>query len=96
VSVDKGGGREPNPADSDCDWLNITVCEERASIGVGTNLPFSEWGTVSPALRLFAAIVSRVTFNACISQAGTQSCPARRRQTAARAQRPGCNHGPGA
>jgi hypothetical protein len=70
----QGGGREPNPADSDCDWLNITECEERASIGIGTNLPFSEWGTISPVPRPFAAIVNRVTFNACIGQTGTQSC----------------------
>ena len=35
----------------------ITEREERASIAIGTNLPFSEWGTVFPDPRLVAAIV---------------------------------------
>jgi DNA replication protein DnaC len=47
--------------------------EERASIGVGTNLPFSEWGTVVSDPRLVAAIVDRITFNAHILETGTQS-----------------------
>jgi DNA replication protein DnaC len=51
----------------------ITEREERASIGIGTNLPFSEWGTVFPDPRLVAAIVDRVTFNAHILETGTQS-----------------------
>ena len=51
----------------------VTEREERASIAVGTNLPFSEWGTVFPDPRLVAAIVDRVTFNAHILETGTQS-----------------------
>jgi DNA replication protein DnaC len=51
----------------------ITEREERASIGIGTNLPFSEWGSVFPDPRLVAAIVDRVTFNAHILETGTQS-----------------------
>ena len=51
----------------------ITEREERASIAIGTNLPFSEWGTVFPDPRLVAAIVDRVTFNAHILETGTQS-----------------------
>jgi DNA replication protein DnaC len=51
----------------------ITEREERASIAIGTNLPFSEWGTVFPDPRLVAAIVDRVTFNATIIETGTQS-----------------------
>jgi hypothetical protein len=51
----------------------ITEREERASIAIGTNLPFSEWGTVFPDPRLVAAIVDRVTFNAHIVETGTQS-----------------------
>ena len=50
----------------------ITEREERASIAIGTNLPFSEWGIVFPDPRL-AAIVDRVTFNAHILETGTQS-----------------------
>jgi DNA replication protein DnaC len=44
----------------------ITEREEEASVAIGTNLPFSEWGSVFPDLRLVAAIVGRVTFNAHI------------------------------
>jgi DNA replication protein DnaC len=51
----------------------ITEREERASIGIGTNLPFSEWGSVVGDPRLVAAIVDRVTFNAHIIETGTQS-----------------------
>lgn len=51
----------------------ITEREERASIAIGTNLPFSEWGTVVADPRLVAAIVDRVTFNAHILETGTQS-----------------------
>ena len=51
----------------------ITEREERASIAVGSNLPFSEWGTVVADPRLVAAIVDRVTFNAHILETGTQS-----------------------
>jgi DNA replication protein DnaC len=51
----------------------ITEREEKASIALATNLPFSEWGTVFPDPRLVAAIVDRVTFNAHILETGTQS-----------------------
>jgi len=51
----------------------ITAREERASIGLATNLPFSEWGSVFPDPRLVAAIVDRVTYNAHILETGTQS-----------------------
>jgi DNA replication protein DnaC len=50
----------------------ITEREERASIAVATNLPFSEWGSVFPDPCLVAAIVDRVTFNAHILETGTQ------------------------
>jgi DNA replication protein DnaC len=51
----------------------ITERDEKASIGLATNLPFSEWGAVFPDPRLVAAIVDRVTFNAHILEAGTRS-----------------------
>jgi DNA replication protein DnaC len=51
----------------------ITEREERASIAIATNLPFSEWGAVFPDPRLVAAIVDRVTFNAHILETGTSS-----------------------
>jgi DNA replication protein DnaC len=51
----------------------VTEREERASVAIATNLPFTEWGTVFPDRRLVAAIVDRVTFNAHILETGTQS-----------------------
>jgi DNA replication protein DnaC len=65
----------------------ITEREERASIGVGTNLPFSEWGSVFSDPRLVAAIVDRVTFNAHILETGTQSYRLRTSKTANRAKK---------
>ena len=63
----------------------ITEREERASIGVGTNLPFSEWGSVFSDPRLVAAIVDRITFNAHILETGTASYRLRTSKTAHRA-----------
>jgi DNA replication protein DnaC len=66
----------------------ITEREERASIAIGTNLPFSEWGTVFPDPRLVAAIVDRVTFNAHILETGTQSYRLRTSKTTSRSRKP--------
>jgi DNA replication protein DnaC len=66
----------------------ITEREERASIAIGTNLPFSEWGTIFPDPRLVAAIVHRVTFNAHILETGTQSYRLRTSKTSSRRKRP--------
>ena len=51
----------------------LTEREEKSSIALASNLPFSEWGQVIPDPRLAAAIVDRVTFNAHILETGTQS-----------------------
>ena len=51
----------------------LTEREEKSSIALASNLPFSEWGQVIPDPRLVAAIVDRVTFNAHIIETGTQS-----------------------
>ena len=48
----------------------ITERGERASIGLASNLPLSEWGAVFPDPRLVA---DRITFNAHIIETGTQS-----------------------
>ena len=66
----------------------ITEREERASIAIATNLPFSEWGTVFPDPRLVAAIVDRVTFNAHILETGTQSYRLATSKTSSRASKP--------
>ena len=62
---------------------------ERAAIAIGTNLPFSERGTVFPGPRLVAAIVDRVTFNAHILETGTQSYRLRTSKTTSRSRKPG-------
>ena len=51
----------------------LTEREERGSVAVASNLPFSEWGQVIPDPRLVAAIIDRVTFNAHIIETGTDS-----------------------
>ena len=51
----------------------LTEREEKASIGIVSNLPFSEWGKAVTDPRLVAAIVDRVTFNGHIIETGTES-----------------------
>src|SRR5271154_3320813 len=41
----------------------LTEREEKSSVAVASNLPFSEWGQIIPDPRLVAAIVDRVTYN---------------------------------
>lgn len=67
----------------------ITEREERASIGLASNLPFSEWGSVFPDPRLVAAIVDRITFNAHILETGTASYQLRTSKTTSRRKRAG-------
>src|SRR4030095_3681064 len=51
----------------------LTEREEKASVAGGATPPFAEGGQPSPAPRLAAAIVDRLTFNALIVETGTQS-----------------------
>jgi DNA replication protein DnaC len=51
----------------------LTEREEKSSVAVASNLPFSEWGKVIPDARLAAAVIDRVTFNAHIIETGTES-----------------------
>ena len=67
----------------------ITEREERASIGLASNLPISEWGAVVPDPRLVAAIVDRITYNAHILETGTESYRLRTSKTTARRKRAG-------
>jgi DNA replication protein DnaC len=71
--LDELGYVQIDPRGAELLFQIITEREERASIAVGTNLPFSEWGSVVADPRLVAAIVDRVTFNAHILETGTQS-----------------------
>lgn len=51
----------------------LTEREERASVAVASNAPFSEWGATFTDPRLAAAVVDRLTFNAHIIQTGHDS-----------------------
>ena len=51
----------------------ITERDERASIAVATNAPFSEWPNTFTDPRLCAAIIDRLTFNAHIIETGNDS-----------------------
>jgi DNA replication protein DnaC len=51
----------------------LTEREEKGSVAIASNLPFSEWGKVVSDPRLVAAIVDRVTFNAHIIETGSES-----------------------
>jgi DNA replication protein DnaC len=87
--LDELGYVQIDPRGAELLFQIITEREERASIGIGTNLPFSEWGTVFPDPRLVAAIVDRVTFNAHILETGTQSYRLRTSKTTSRSKNPG-------
>ncbi len=51
----------------------LTEREERASVAVASNAPFSEWGQTFSDPRLAAAVVDRLTFRAHIIETGTES-----------------------
>ncbi len=51
----------------------LTEREERASIAIASNSPFSEWGKTFTDTRLAAAIIDRVTYRAHIIETGTSS-----------------------
>ena len=73
LMLDELGYVKIDPRGAELLFQVITEREERASIALATNLPFSEWGSVFTDARLVAAIVDRVTFNAHIIETGTQS-----------------------
>jgi DNA replication protein DnaC len=85
--LDELGYIQIDPKGAELLFQIITEREERASIGIGTNLPFSEWGSVFPDPRLVAAIVDRITFNAHIIETGTESYRLRTSKTNARRKR---------
>jgi len=87
--LDELGYVQVDPRGAELLFQIITEREERAAVAIGTNLPFSEWGTVFPDPRLVAAIVDRVTFNAHILETGTQSYRLRTSKTTSRIRKPG-------
>jgi DNA replication protein DnaC len=84
LCLDELGYVQLDPRGAELLFQVITEREEKASVALATNLPFSEWGTVFPDPRLVAAIVDRVTFNAHILETGTQSYRLRTSKTHSR------------
>ena len=60
----------------------LTEREERASVAVASNAPFSEWGQTFADPRLAAAVVDRLTFRAHIIETGSDSYRLRLSHTA--------------
>jgi DNA replication protein DnaC len=71
--LDELGYLHLDPRGAELLFQVITEREERASIAVASNAPFSEWGQTFTDPRLAAAVVDRLTFNALIVQTGSQS-----------------------
>lgn len=87
--LDEVGYVQIDPRGAELVFQIITEREERASIALASNLPFSEWGSVFPDPRLVAAIVDRITFNAHILETGTDSYRLRTSKTSSRRKRSG-------
>jgi DNA replication protein DnaC len=81
--VDELGYVSVDPRGAELLFQILTEREERASVAVGSNHPFSEWGATFSDPRLAAAVVDRMTFGAQIIETGTES----HRLRSARAQR---------
>jgi DNA replication protein DnaC len=86
LCLDELGYVNIDPRGAELLFQILTEREEKASIAVASNLPFSEWGQVIADPRLVAAIVDRVAFNAHIIETGTDSYRLRTTK-AARAQK---------
>jgi len=66
----------------------LTERDERASIAVASNAPFSEWGQTFSDPRLAGAVVDRLTFRAHILETGSQSYRLRAARTKRKAGAP--------
>ena len=71
--VDELGYVSVDPRGAELLFQVLTEREERASVGVASNHPFSEWGRTFTDPRLAAAVVDRLTFHAHIIETGTDS-----------------------
>jgi DNA replication protein DnaC len=71
--VDELGYVSVDPRGAELLFQVLTEREERASVGVASNHPFSEWGQTFTDPRLAAAVVDRLTFHAHLIETGTDS-----------------------
>jgi DNA replication protein DnaC len=73
LCLDELGYVHLDPRGAELLFQVITERDERASIAVASNLPFSEWGSVFPDARLAAAVVDRLTYRAHVIETGSES-----------------------
>jgi DNA replication protein DnaC len=73
LCLDELGYVHLDPRGAELLFQVITERDERASVAVASNLPFSEWGTVFPDGRLAAAVVDRLTYRAHVLETGSES-----------------------
>jgi len=73
LCIDEVGYVQLDSRGADLLFQVLTEREEKSSIGLASNLPFSEWGQIITDARLVAAVIDRVTFNAHIVETGTDS-----------------------
>jgi len=88
LCLDELGYVHLDPRGAELLFQIITEREERASIAVASNAPFSEWGKTFPDARLAAAVVDRLTFNATIINTGSNSYRLRTSQRANTRRKP--------
>jgi DNA replication protein DnaC len=73
LCVDELGYVSVDPRGAELLFQVLTEREERASVAVASNHPFSEWGQTFTDPRLAAAVVDRLTFRAHLIETGTDS-----------------------
>lgn len=73
LCLDELGYVRLDPRGAELLFQILTEREEKASIAVASNAPFSEWGATFPDPRLAAAVVDRITYRAHIIETGTTS-----------------------
>jgi DNA replication protein DnaC len=73
LCLDELGYVHLDPRGAELLFQVVTERDERASVAVASNLPFSEWGSVFPDGRLAAAVVDRLTYRAHVIETGTES-----------------------
>ena len=73
LCLDEFGYVHLDPRGAELLFQVLTEREERASVAVASNAPFSEWGQTFADPRLAAAVVDRLTFRAHIIETGRES-----------------------
>ena len=73
LCLDELGYVRLDPRGAELLFQILTEREEKASIAVASNAPFSEWGATFPDPRLAAAVVDRLTYRAHIIETGHTS-----------------------